>query len=324
MSRNTPRQALRSTPFFALAWCIGTIVLSAPTLAQGMPRETLLRGSPDAMSVALSPVFGSAQPDGSAEPADTPRRPPSKKAPKPAAQTPQAPQNRQASGWSIVLASFRGENQGDLGRLAVDKVRRETPFDDVRAEVRGPATVVLVGTFPEPTAADAKARLEAIRSHEVGGARPFAGAFFCPPVDSDLGGKPEYNLAQVRTLHGPKAVYTLQVAAYGPKDISRPVDAELRDARRDAEAAAARLRREGELAWFYHGPNRSMVTIGVFTPAVLEGKNRDGDAERAVLADLERRFPHNLYNGGGVQVKRGGLKNAKPQLQSSTLVAIPE
>src|SRR5690606_17423075 len=88
----------------------------------------------------------------------------------------------------------------------------------------------------------------------------FATAFLAPPAgDPDPGAIPQYHLSRARIEFGAQSRYTLQIAVY---ESNNPAEA-----RRAAEQAAAQLRADGEPAFYYHGPSRSMVTLGAFTAA---------------------------------------------------------
>jgi hypothetical protein len=192
--------------------------------------------------------------------------------------------------------------------------------------------VVAVGKFPDPSSPEALAMLEKVRAIAVGGKKPFTGAFLAPPGElTNLGQRPEFNLARAKEQFGDRAVYSLQVAAYGRKDIideqkRSPTEEELKEARRAAEEAAASLRQQGELAFFYHGPRYSMVTIGVWNDGDFAHKEDPQAGTRAHsenpdLTALRKRFPNNLYNGAGVKVKS---KVEGEQMQASFTVRIPE
>src|SRR5207249_754255 len=100
---------------------------------------------------------------------------------------------------------------------------------------------------------------------EVGGQRPYVGAYLAPPPAGQMPGSlPQYNLLRAREAFGEKALYTLQVGVYGRRDLEHPSEADLAEERRAAEEAAFRLRQEGELAFYYHGPQMSTVSVGVF------------------------------------------------------------
>ena len=77
---------------------------------------------------------------------------------------------------------------------------------------------------------------------------------------------PDFDLATVKARRGTKKpLYTLQIAVYGRPDNTDATKEDLAQFRKSAEEAVVQLRREGEQAYYYHGPNRSMVTVGIFS-----------------------------------------------------------
>lgn len=262
--------------------------------------------------------------------------------PKPAENTPAKPVapgelkplEQKKGSWSIVLASFRGEKQVDDATAMLSHITGQKDLAGAFIDQRGggKATVVAIGKFPDPSSSEALARLDKVRGIVVDGKKPYAGAFLAPPGElTNLGQRPEFNLARAKEQFGDRAVYSLQVAAYGRKDIideqkRSPTEEELKEARRAAEEAVASLRQQGELAFFYHGPRYSMVTIGVWNDGDFAHK---GDPQAGVaahgenpdLTSLRKRFPNNLYNGAGVKVKS---KVEGEQMQASFIVRIPE
>ncbi|MBY0308380.1 MAG: SPOR domain-containing protein [Phycisphaerales bacterium] len=246
------------------------------------------------------------------------------------------PIGKQTGAWSIVLAAFRGEpaTQRENAAAMLEHIAGQKELAGAFTEQRGggKSTVVAVGRFADPSSEEAQARLNRVRAIAVDGKKPYAGAFLAPPGElTNLGQRPEFNLVRDKEQFGERAAYSLQVAAFGRMDIldgqrRNPTEDELKEARRTAEEAAATLRQEGELAFFYHGPRYSSVTIGVWDDADFgrKGDPQTGEPARPEnpdLAALRKRFPNNLYNGAGVKVK---TKAGDEQLQPSVMVRIPE
>jgi len=230
-----------------------------------------------------------------------------------------------ASAFTILLGTVPPAFESRPEVLAAEYARAlgGTEVRVLPAEGDRPARLVL-GRYADPGSAGAQADLHRVREAEVGGRRPFAGAVLAPesvptPESDRLG---RFDLRRAKGLHGAEHRYTLQIAAYAREDNQRPSPADLAAFRKAAEEAVERLRREGEQAFFYHGPNGSMVTVGLFN---------DGDLDTSVappiesrrLAEVRARHPHNLVNGRGVrEVARGA--EAQARLQESRLVLIPD
>lgn len=240
--------------------------------------------------------------------------------------------------WTIVLASvIVGEDavqtRDALAQEALTRVQTKGGLPEAYTVVRGRAAVIVYGRYPSPDDPAAQKDLARVRATTVDGATPFADSYLSPPSsDAFKGSLPEYDLRNARSQFGPKrARYTLQVGVYGEADPRKPLPTakELKEIRAAAEQAAVTLRREGELAFYYHGPSRSMVTIGLFNDADIDAKQPGGESQ--ALRDLRQRQPNNLLNGKGLleHIKADpdkAAKNAKgsTRLQASRLVAVPD
>lgn len=223
--------------------------------------------------------------------------------------------------WTIALVVFRGDGAEDLARMALAKVRTEGGLPEAFMERRGDAVLVAYGRFESPDSPLATSEIKRIQEMDVRGTRPYRDALLTPPMQgTNLGGMPQINLTQARAMFGERALYTLQVAVYGRRDLLRPTEKDLQEARQKAELYAMQLRQQGEQAFYYHGPRMSMVTVGVFNEEDYDPQTPLYQSTR--LKETKRRFPHNLYNGAGIREKRPGDREAR--LQPSTLVAIPE
>ncbi len=214
----------------------------------------------------------------------------------------------EAAGWTIVVATFAGED--GLVRAAADlpAMQSGAGLPGLFVEERKRGACIAYGRYESPTQEEARRDLERLRAVEVRGVRPFGRAFLAPPPTASMGAMPELSLAQAKRQYGEEALYTLQVAVYETENRA--------EAQREAEKAAFILRQEGELAFYHHGPLRSMVTIGVFGEADIDVETMSESPE---IVALRGRYPYNLYNGMGLRETAGG----RSRLQQSQLVEIP-
>jgi hypothetical protein len=266
-----------------------------------------------------------------------------------------------SSGWCIVLGAFTPGSQGDSSALdrdsgpgmpdtgmdgasidaddgsrggstevaahaALFRAHAVAGLTSAYLEKRGAGYVLLYGSFESPTSRDAQTELMSIRAMNIGGQTPYADAFFAPP-GATAGTMPDYDLATVKARRGTrKPLYSLQIAVYGRPDKEEATKEDLTQFRASAEEAVARLRRDGEQAYYYHGPNRSMVTIGVFseTDAGFAGRPK---RESPALIVARQKFPNNLLNGEAVRERLPGRKGTAGgdfKLQPSRLVEVPD
>lgn len=225
--------------------------------------------------------------------------------------------------WSVLIAAVPSGRMDDAQRM-LDTIRG-TGLTEAYIALREKRPVIALGRYSDPADPDAQAGLQRVRRTAIGEVNPFGAAMLMPPVVANTGAVgDEANLRTVRQRFSKRdAAYTLQIGAYGRGDMAKPTPEELRLFHNEAEKAVRQLRAQGEQAFYYHGPNMSMVTVGV-----LSEEDHDGTTQPPIesfrLRELRRKFPHNLLNGQGImdtiRTETGPVK----RLQASRLVAIPE
>lgn len=227
----------------------------------------------------------------------------------------------QAEGvWSIAIAGVREDR--DLARAALERVQTMGGLREAYLDERDKTSVVAYGRYTSASDPKAQADLKRIREIQINGERPFSAAVLTPPTNlTVLGSIPELDLNTVRADTLRRAKYTLQVGVYGRLDNKPASASDLAEFRRLAEQAAAKLRREGDEAYYYHGRSKSMVLIGAFDESEYDEKN-PGLGDSARLRAAREKFPYNLVNGAGYQQRKVGAE--KGSLQRSQIVRIPE
>jgi hypothetical protein len=232
--------------------------------------------------------------------------------------------------WSIVLEAFREGDQDAKARETLDQIKTRGGLSEAYLEKRGAATVIAYGDYADPGSKEAKADLERIHNLTVtvdGNAqKPYGRAFFAPP-EGTPGNTPEYDLVNAKRLNGNWVLYTLQIGVYTRDDNKPPSEKELAEFRKTAEDAVVKLRREGEQAYYYHGPTASLVTIGLFGKEDFDPQVPG--VQSPTLTALRQRFPYNLLNGMGIRNRvtltdpKTGKKIKQERIQPSGLVAVP-
>ncbi len=226
------------------------------------------------------------------------------------------PTAREEGVWTIVLAAFRGPDAAEAARQAHARVVGEGGLRDARVEPRGEAVLLTLGRFSGPDDPAVASELTRVRAVKINGLQPFEQALLTPP-EPTTGTNPEYDLLNVRQLYGPGYLYTLQIGSYGRADGRPATESERRDARQAAERAVATLRSEGEQAFYFHGPNYSSVTVGLFRADEVDPQT---GLRSPAFYDLQAKFPYNLLNGAQRMVT---LQGEASQPQRSVLVGIP-
>lgn len=267
-------------------------------------------------SVVLASSGGCSGGGKSADPARDQYENPTFGAKRPAQGTASAEDSR----WTIVLAYFTGESHALEAERALARVRSEGGLPRARVQLRGSGSAVVIGAFDDPHSAELQQELRKVRAVEVDGRQAYPAAFAAPPPDSaESIPTEETDLRMAAEQFGKDALYTLQVAVFGRDDNKPPSEGDLQEFRKLAEQTVAKLRKDGDLAFYYHGPQRSTVTLGVFGPDDADPQ-RPG-RESADLKALRERFPNNLLNGKAIRETTRGSTGER--LQPSFLVAIP-
>lgn len=207
--------------------------------------------------------------------------------------------------WAILIHSFEGPRAFQQARQHADRLRRQAYLPDVWVDRSdGDHAHVYRGLYDNPTDPWAQDDLRQTRMVSLDGRQALATARLV-----SLNGT-SHDPPQPLDLRQHMGMYSLQIGyydeAFGPK---------FREAAAEATEA---LRDQGDQAFYYHGPHRSMVTVGLFTDEDFthEGYGRVyGPRIRA----LQEKYPYNLANGRTVVEKVNGQTAAE---QPSFLVKI--
>ncbi len=222
------------------------------------------------------------------------------------------------TGWAIVLETFRGETAVSQAQMRLPEITNLLKRTDLAVRVREKGCAIVLGAYTSPDSDAAQRDLKMVRAFEIAspsgfGVRPYESAFLAAPSNSDRGQLPEYDLLTLRRKLGSQPAYTVQVGVYETPD--KP-----EEAKRAAEKAAKVLRDAGEKAFYYHGPRRSVVTIGVFsTRDVDENTGRPRNPE---IARIRSDYPLNLLNGQ-YPIVTGRNTNGEAVHQPSGVVRVP-
>lgn len=225
--------------------------------------------------------------------------------------------------WSVLVSAVPSGRMDDAQQLL--ETVRATGLSGAYIAMRDRRPVIAFGRYTDPAEPEAQQGLQRVRQTDVGGVTPFGAAMLMPPATVRAGSDAdEMNLRTVRQRMPKRdAAYTLQVGVFGREDLGRPSPEELRLYQREAEQAARRLRAEGETAFYFHGPNMSMVTIGIFSEEDHDGSTQP-PIESIRLRQTRQKHPYNLLNGEGIRETVRTETGSVKRLQASRLVAIPD
>lgn len=227
----------------------------------------------------------------------------------------------QTGGWSILLESFPGRDQLALARQRLPHVSRMLGRNDVQIRAVNHGYAIVLGSYEEAESPAAERDLQFARTFRVGNQVPYGAAWLVPPRSAVIAGeRPEMNLAYARRVW-PNARYSLQVEVYqAPGNTSTSDRAKFR---RAAEERAFEIRQEGDPAFYYHGRNMSMVTIGLFTTDDYDDRGGPTAVRSPELRALMERYPLNLMNG--MEQWEKGWKDGQrvERRQRSMLIHVP-
>ncbi len=230
---------------------------------------------------------------------------------------PADPANASRQGWAVVLGTSTAENHREQAQKFIDGWREVCPYPDMWVESDARGSIVRYGSYPTMDSKAAQTDLTNLKHWVYNNARPFAGAYLSRIASGVAGRVREYHLVQARQMFpGEDIVYSLQIGVYEAEQ-----DTTTEQARRLAEDAVAQLRAQGEMAFYYHGPNRSMVCVGAFSSDAVDAATGLYSPE---VAALQRRFPYNSFNGRSLRqeiLTNSGKRRV--ETQPSFLVRVP-
>jgi hypothetical protein len=234
------------------------------------------------------------------------------------ADDPNSPTRPGETGWAIVLETFKGANAVGQAQQRLPEISNLLKRSDLAIRTRETGCAIVLGSYPSADSDAAQRDLKTVRATEItapGGfkARPYEKAFLAAPSVNDRGQLPEFDLQTLRRRLGTQTAYTVQIGVYETPD--KP-----EEAKRAAEKAAKVLRDAGEKAFYYHGPRRSVVTIGVFTTRDIDqNTNRPRNPE---IARIRKDYPLNLLNGQ-YPIVVGRTAAGTPAHQASEVMRVP-
>ncbi len=213
--------------------------------------------------------------------------------------------------WTVYLVGHEGDDRVHQAFADATWLRGQAGLPEVWfADVDGVAGVH-VGRFRKPDDRRATRLVEQLRQLERNDETPYADARIIQVLGAtaDAATSP----LDLRSYRG-RFQFSLQIGFF---DAAYPKD------RRDAAEAwvrEVRAAHPGVEAFYYHGPNRSLVTVGLFNRKDFVRKGFE-DAYGPRILGLQKQFPHNVGNGMTLMERNGdGTEIGE---QPSFLVRIP-
>lgn len=224
----------------------------------------------------------------------------------------QAQRRQRSLGYTVLLETYRGPDRMRKAHARIRELKEQAGLADLWSVDREGTLRLYHGRFPRRDDPLARVAIENVRRAEIDGQRPYRRAELTPLGADGAAAEVDYSDMNLRRFSD-QGLLTLQVAVYN-SDYGT-------DFRKAAEQAARALREDGDRAFYYHGPHRSMVTVGLFdfdTHFVQKGPQRAYGPE---IVKLQKKYPYNLVNGVTVieKTKSGEVIGE----QSSSVVRVP-
>ncbi len=209
--------------------------------------------------------------------------------------------------WSILLATLDGEGRRKRAEMLRSRLANQMRIPDVWITDTDEKALVFRGRYVDPAADVARDAVRQSRMLKLDGRRPFQEAQIVSTAATATGVAGPYDLRQF------PGMFTLQIEVY---------DDQIGDTYQSvAEDRVRTLRRDGDEAYCYHGPFRSQVTVGLFSRDEAFVPHGATEAYAPAVKKLQKKHPHNLYNGRTMIEKSRGRKLGE---QTSSLVRVPQ
>lgn len=192
---------------------------------------------------------------------------------------------RSNRGYAIEIDRYSGTDAYSKVYHLVREARVEAGLANLWYTTSGEETIIYAGRFKEKDSDEAEAMLREVRNARIRGRRAFENAKI---VEITRARAEVSDPRDLRSLTG-KDLYTLQIGYY-----DRGFGTDFRKA---AETAVDILREAGETAYYYHGPNRSLVLINKWTRREAFTLQGNIDRYSNIVRIAQEKYPYNVPNG---------------------------
>ena len=195
----------------------------------------------------------------------------------------------QRRGWAILMGEFDGHHHRRDAEHLLRKLALEAYVPALWIRSGDTQSQVLRGIYLSTDAAQID--LDKTRTVIINGSQPYQKAQLVSLSNDGVSTDNPYDLK----IHS--GSLSLQIGFFDEN-----YGAEFRQA---AVTMVEELRRQGDEAYFYHGPNMSMVTVGLFVEKDRIQRTLKGTGGRQIIAtqysarvqELRSRYPYNFANG---------------------------
>ena len=208
-------------------------------------------------------------------------------------------------GWAIQVMQFSGNTRHDQARDLIQQLREESNLRDFWIEDIDNTATLYHGRFKLASDPGIGIALASVQQIQIDGVQPFIESQLVPLVGQGRAIADPFDLRQFI------GYYSLQIGFY-----DAAYNGDFREA---AEQAIRVLREDGHDAYYYHGPYRSILAIGVFSYEQAFVRAGATDTYAPQIRELQKQFPYNLGNGSTIIQKKDGVNIGE---QKSSLIRV--
>lgn len=188
-------------------------------------------------------------------------------------------------GYAVELARFSGPDAPARAFELTARLRAQAGLAELWSADGPNLSTVYLGRFRDPRSDTARLAIKQAREAELDGMTLFANAEMVPLSGGNTASLPELD------LRNHTGQYALQIGYF---DLGYGTAF-----RKAAEDRAQELRDQGHDAYYYHGPNRSLIAIGPYTYEQAFIRVGQTDTYAATVLATQRQFPYNVRNDVG-------------------------
>ncbi len=208
-------------------------------------------------------------------------------------------------GWAIQITQITGSTRHDEARELVQQLRTQSKLKDFWIEDLNHTATIYHGRFKQASDPAIRDALSAVQQIQIDGVQPFIESQLVPLVGQGRAIADPFDLRQFI------GYYSLQIGFY-----DAAYNGDFREA---AEQAVRVLREDGHDAYYYHGPYRSILAVGVFSYEQAFVRAGTTDTYAPHIRELQKKFPYNLGNGATIIQKEAGRNIGE---QKSSLIRV--
>jgi hypothetical protein len=225
--------------------------------------------------------------------------------------------DKPGTSWAVRVATFSGSKRQQLAHDLLRQLTRQTDLGGFWISNLGSATTLYLGQYKKPKAPKAQTALRKVRGLQLKNGRRF------PRARLVTVNRQKQQIQDRHNLRAYSGYYSLQVAYYD--------DNYQGDRQKAAKRNAKALRQQYDVsAYYYHGSNLSMVTVGLFgeqqafekRPDPLSPGRAKVRAYSSAVRNLQKRFPGNYANKPDI-VELFQNNDAPEAEENSELVRVP-